>query len=403
VYDEGAPHGAAVVAEYANPKPVRLMQTDSRVEYALPPRPGEPGDLLFIRDGNLLAQPFDAAQLRLAGDSFPIAQNVVYYGPTLAACFSVSDNGVLVYQPDFPVSDLKWYDRGGNEVGTVARPVRQWGNVRISRDGRRVATAVWSPTGGATSIWSFDADGRESRQITFPPDVHRRPVWSPDGTHIAVGASPKVGGPRVAVLDVSGAEPPKVFAFVGDSHPALPTDWSSDGRFIALDDGVQQEQQTGWIADVAGGKAMPFLKNNFAQWGTAFSPDGKQVAFVSLESGRPEVYLQAFEPEPTPHVAGERRQVSRDGAWLVRWCQDGHEVYFLGLDNQMLAAAVRGVLDFGEPKALFRIAGVPQYSTTRDFQFDVSPDGQRFIFPTTGLVPPPPFTVIENWQGKFHR
>ena len=64
------------------------------------------------------------------------------------------------------------------------------------------------------------------------------------------------------------------------------------------------------------------------------------------------------------------------------------------------AAAVAGPLKFGEPKPLFRIQGESQYGTTRDFQFDVSPDGKRFIMATTGSVPPPPFTVIENWQVK---
>lgn len=67
------------------------------------------------------------------------------------------------------------------------------------------------------------------------------------------------------------------------------------------------------------------------------------------------------------------------------------------------AVQVQGPLAFGEPKPLFRIAGIPQYGTTRDFQFDVSPDGQHFIMATTGSAPPPPFTVIENWQGKFDR
>jgi hypothetical protein len=38
-----------------------------------------------------------------------------------------------------------------------------------------------------------------------------------------------------------------------------------------------------------------------------------------------------------------------------------------------------------------------------DFQFDVTRDGQRFIMSTTGSAPPPAFTVIENWQDKFHR
>ena len=75
----------------------------------------------------------------------------------------------------------------------------------------------------------------------------------------------------------------------------------------------------------------------------------------------------------------------------------------MGFDNQLHAAPVRGVIDFGESKALFPIAGVPQYATTRDFQFDVAPNGERFIIPTTGLATPPPFTVIENWQEKFRR
>jgi hypothetical protein len=118
---------------------------------------------------------------------------------------------------------------------------------------------------------------------------------------------------------------------------------------------------------------------------------------------RPEVYLQAFEPSPTPHLTGERQQVSRDGAWRARWRADGRELFFLGMDNTMNAATVQGPLRFDEPKKLFRLAGVTQFATTRDFQFDVSADGQRFILPTTGVVAPPPITVIENWQEKFRR
>jgi hypothetical protein len=85
------------------------------------------------------------------------------------------------------------------------------------------------------------------------------------------------------------------------------------------------------------------------------------------------------------------------------WCADGRELFFLGLDNVLYAVPVEGSLGFGEPKPLFRIAGIAQYGTTRDFQFDVSADGQRFVIPTTGSASPPPFTVIENWQEKFDR
>ncbi len=74
-----------------------------------------------------------------------------------------------------------------------------------------------------------------------------------------------------------------------------------------------------------------------------------------------------------------------------------------GIDNTMYAVPAGGALQFGEPVRLFKIPGTPQYGTTRDFQFDVSADGKRFLMTTSGSVPPPPFTVIQNWQDKFRR
>ncbi len=157
------------------------------------------------------------------------------------------------------------------------------------------------------------------------------------------------------------------------------------------------------IVDLAGHRVADLMDAKFPQWGIAFAPDGSRIAFVSTESGRPEVAVQALDTTSSPRVAGERRQVSRDGAWQVRWRADGRELYYLGMDNVMYAVPVKGPLDFGDPQALFRVAGPSQFGTTRDFQFDVSADGKRFIMPTTGSVPPPPFTVIENWQDKFRR
>jgi hypothetical protein len=108
------------------------------------------------------AQRFDPDHARLSGEPFSIGQNVLYYGPNLSASFSISENGVLVYQAAFPNSDLKWYDGSGRETGKAGAPMCYWGNVRISHDGRRVGAAVWSPENGATSIWTFHASGREA-------------------------------------------------------------------------------------------------------------------------------------------------------------------------------------------------------------------------------------------------
>src|ERR1700733_2487364 len=125
---------------------------------------------------------------------------------TMARSFRRTSRFPPIYQAGFPNAELKWYDRVGNEVGTAGRPSALWGQVRISRDGKRVAATVWSPENGGTGIWIFDANSRESRRLTFPPEVHRRPVWSPDGTQLAVGGSPAVGRPQLAIVDVTNGK-----------------------------------------------------------------------------------------------------------------------------------------------------------------------------------------------------
>jgi dipeptidyl aminopeptidase/acylaminoacyl peptidase len=164
-----------------------------------------------------------------------------------------------------------------------------------------------------------------------------------------------------------------------------------------------EEEREVWLLDVKAGKIVPLLKSGASHWGAAFSPDGRKIAFVSDESGRPEVYEQDFVAEPTPHVAGEKRQVSRGGGWLVRWRPDGHELFYLGVDARMYAVPLEHGVASGEAKALFQVPGELQYGTPTDVQFDVAPGGQRFVITTAGSAAPPEFVVVQNWQEMLGR
>jgi len=404
LYDPAIEHYRTIATDLTTHQSTLLMETDSRVQYAPPRQSGEPGHLLFIRGGTLLAQSFDAAHLRLIGEPFPIAQNVIYYRPTGSACFSVSANGVLVYQTGFPLSELRWYDRAGRVVG-VSHPQPFSGTVRLSHDGRHAAADVFSDS-GARQVWIFDENGKESHRLTYPPAAFRRPVWSPDGQRIAFGFS-HTSGPMLA--EISTDESGSVQQFltgdalkqVPDNQIQIPTDWSRNGQFIAYDTSLGESEREVWLLDTTTNKITPLLQNGSSQWGAAFSPDGRQAAFISDESGRPEVYVQSFEPSPAPRLTGERRQISRDGAWLVRWRPDGHELFFVGTDSYLYSSTIASNSAIGSPNALFQIPGKPQYGTPTDLQFDVEPGGQRFVITTAASAPPPDFTVIQNWQDRF--
>ena len=93
--------------------------------------------LLYVRAGSLLAQPFDVAALRVTGEPFPLADNMHVFQPTAAADFSVSNNGVLVYQPLRNASRVVWLDRSGRELEQVGPDNLSVLYVRASPDGRR--------------------------------------------------------------------------------------------------------------------------------------------------------------------------------------------------------------------------------------------------------------------------
>lgn len=407
VFDEARGRYECVITDFKTHQSTDLMEVDSRVQYAPPARSGEPASLLFLLGGSLVAQSFDTGRMELIGPAIPIVQNIVSFRPSAAAAFSVSNNGILVVQSGFPTSELRWYDRAGRVVATAAQPAPFVGSVRVSPQDGQVAAGVWDAGKGAADLWLFQEKGKQARRLTYAPGGHYRPVWSHTDTRIAFGAS-RTAAPTLHIADPVEAaangvdvplKSPQPIPFPGDFQ--LPTDWSRDGRFIAYDTSLAEDDRQIWIADAATGVATVLAPKELAQWGAAFSPDGHQVAFVSDQSGRPEVYLQTFEAAPGPRLVGERRQISRNGAWLVRWRPDGRELFIAGIDSMLYAVPMASGASSGEAKQLFELPGKPKFDSPTDFQFDVDSDGEHFVMTTVASALPPPFTVIENWQDKF--
>jgi Tol biopolymer transport system component len=328
---------------------------------------GRSGYLLYARDGNLLAQPFDSRRLRLAGDPIPSGQEIWQHVLIGIATFSASNNGLLASRGGRIPARLVWIDRAGRETGSVA-PTSGFESVRLSPDSRKFVVSRTNPRTGLKDLLIGDLSRGVLARLDLDSDNdYAQPVWSPDGTRIALSVR-SMRDPRVLHwLALRGSGFPQPILPPGGAQ--RPEDWSPDGRFIlyfgARGSGL-------WVVNVEGEPKPRKLVSETTADPTAyaqFSPDGHWIAYCSPESGRSEVYLTSF-PEPT-----ERIRVSASGGSRPRWKRDGREIYFVSADNEMIATPVRlaAGVEIGEARPLFRIdpAGWSDY--------DVTPDGARFL------------------------
>jgi len=357
-----------------------LMHGGSRMAYA------PPGYLLYVRDGTLLAHPFDVQALRLTGNPFPVAEQLSYFQPTGDADYSISENGVLAYQAGVTLSRLVWVNRDGAETGAVGAPGNyRW--LRLSPDGQRLIVSVDEMRTGTSDLWIYELSRGTPTRFTFEPGVENEAIWSPDGRKIAFG-SDRGGPPSLqlkALNDSSLVE--RLTNTIG--WVQRPYDWSPDGEWIIYGGGEAKTGNDLWFLPMTGErKPTPFLRTNFNEVEARFSPDGHWVVYVSDESGRPEVYVRSFQG------AAGKWKVSNGGGEYPRW--RGKELFYLAPDNKLMAVPVKigSAFEAGNPAVRFRLSAV-----LRDY--DVSADGQRFILNVHAAEAVSlPMTVVVNWMAN---
>jgi serine/threonine protein kinase len=372
----------------ASKEKVLVLPNASNVAYS------EPGTLLFVRNGQLMAQPFDAKHFRLTGDPVSlVTESVAFVKVAGAAAFSASRNGLLAYQVDnTPPSELLWFDRTGKQMGVLGEP-GYYDAPRISPDGKKVAVAVASSSDKNTGdIWIYDLARNHFARLTFHPSAYWPSVWSPDGSKIAY-SSDWNGGVKVYVRSSIGEGNEELLH--SSSIPEYADSWSSDGRFLSFYAQAAQTSGDLWILPLFGDrKAYPFLQTPYFESDSHFSPDGRWIAYASNESGRSEVYVRPFDGH------GERFQVSSNGGFGPQWRGDGKELFYYEFrQNATMVVEVKAGASFDatEPKVLFKLPRVPQIA-------DVASDGQRFLldFPVSDTVAAP-ISLVQNWDAALKR
>ncbi|HXV86039.1 MAG TPA: protein kinase, partial [Gemmatimonadales bacterium] len=329
------------------------------------------GHLVFVRfDGAVMAAPFDQDKLEITGETVPLFGGVSagVRGPD----FALSASGRLVFLTGGAVAErtveVVWVDRSGRatpvEPGWTLTPNLSSAPAP-SPDGSRLALSISGPDG--VHIWIKPLRGGTLQRLTFDGALNYRPRWSPDGRSIVFVSNRESGGIVTKRADGSGPT-----SFLLDlPEPTAEGSLSRDGRWLlartasnailALRPGVDSVPQV--LLPATPGYVSPRL-----------SPDGRWLAYVSLESAVPQVYVKPF-----PNVNDGRWQISTEGAAEPVWAPSGRELFYRTSQGDFVSVAVTTNPSFeaGAHTTLFRqppfvaLQSVPTY--------DVTADGQRFV------------------------
>ena len=379
----------------------RLLLAASTAAVYTPAENKDRGYLLFLRDSTLMAQPFDAARLALAGEPSPVpgAERI---GTTNYAFgrFTTSSNGALAYVvgAEGGSTKLTWFDRQGRTLETIGQP-GSYNTLALSPDGTRVAAE--RRDGNGSDLWLIESkSGGKNDRFTFDPGNETAPVWSPDGSRV-VYASSRGGGFNLyqKLSNLAGNEE-ELFK---SSEPKYPTDWSRDGRFLLFSAIGGKTQPDLWSLTMEGEhKATVFLQTEFQEFRGRLSPDGRWLAYVSNPSGQVEIYVRPF--PASPDRTGQWL-VSNGGGVLPLWRRDGKELFYRGPGGAVMVVDVTpgAVFKSGQAKQLFQVQATNVNGL--GYNWDVSADGQRFLINTTGgeNAAQEPITLVLNWTAGLRK
>ena len=368
----------------------RLVEADTAAVFA------PPDFVVFGRQDAIFAQRLNLGTLELEGEAIPVADRVAQArGVFGSVVLTAGANGTIAYrQATPPVHRLTWFDRTGKRIGVVGEPNQSEvdGPPRLSPDGKTILLA--RRVDGNTDIWSIANMPQGALQrFTSNPWIEMRPVWSPDGSHVAFQSSRKGGGfYDLYRRSVGGASEDGVILESADNKTM--NDWSLDNRFLLyIRQGREQVPRDVWAMPVDGGPGLAVTSSPHDEVNARFSPDSRWVAYQSNAAGGGyEVYVRPF---PGP---GREWRISSGGGTTPSWRGDGRELYYIGPNDTVMAVpitlpAAGDAIEHGAAARLFSVRGASFYTP--------APEGTRFlvneILEDSGT---PPITVIVNWRRQ---
>jgi Tol biopolymer transport system component len=340
------------------------------------------GHLIYAYRGTLFAATFDVARLKVTGAPSPVLEDVAADAPSASAQYAFSSDGTFAYVPggnsESGRASISWIDGSGHTQPLRSLPGR-YRSPEFSPDGGRLAVEMDDTQQQA--LWVYDWERETMSRVTSDAGSQVGAVWSPDGG-ITYASRPTDSDP----FNIYWRRPDgtgNVQQLTVSEHNQAPASWHPSGRMLAF---VEEHAETGWDImilpvekdEASGwkpGQPFPFLKSRVPEGYAAFSPDGRWLAYTSVESGRGEVYVRAF-PD-----GGQKQLISSGGGAFPAWSPSGNKLFYLAEDQRMMVSTYAVLGDSfhaGKPRlfaedrlAQLTVFGYPSRS------FSLHPDGKR--------------------------
>ena len=361
------------------------------------------GELFYVQENSLLARRFDPKTFKFMGEPVALAEHVQTDPQFNYAAFSASPS-TLLYQSGAIVAGTRLvvYDRSGKS-SLISDEHELMQTLVLSPREDRLAASLGIASGQLNDIWVYDLHKNSKSKLTF--DQHSfTPVWSHDGTRLIFDRVAQ-DGDALVVKDVSGSGAEEVVYRLpngeansgGSSTPQRlhPLAWTPDGKYLIYRKGEGEIN----VLSLGEHKSTPLLSTKVGWTGVSLSPDGKWLAYNSIESGIPEVYVVPFHigADGVPSISGGKWQVSDGGGTQPLWRADGKELFFTNTSqNTFMSAAIGATGDHFQsekPQFLFDLDAHPIAGF-----YTPSRDGQKIYMATYGPGSTAPITVTINWM-----
>jgi len=354
---------------------------------------GPPDYMLVGREtGELVAVPFDPVRGVVTGPEVVLSDRVRVGWSGYTTSLAVARNGELFYlAAGATAATIVRIDREGREEPVDPGWTELLSGIALSPDGTRLAISKFA--GGRDEVWLKTLDRGPLSRLSSGGTLSYRPSWTPDGRAIIFVSDREHPAGVYRISATGGGEAERIY---GAGAPIDEAEFSRDGRWLvyrAGSGGGRDVYAVRWGADEP---PIPVATTEFEERAPAFSPDARFVAYVSDESGRPEVYVRPF-----PDVSAAKWLVSTQGGLEPRWAPDGRELFYRSLRSaggNLVAARLALGRDFAVQEERVLFSTREHHPEGMHHMYDVLPDGSGFLFARIEGEAGARIVVLQNWR-----